>query len=122
MSETITRFTREGVTWQRCNECGYEEALFDFMPPGVSGHKKHSKKFSAEPPIAGFQYLKLNDGTFLVGISNLDLDENHWHVAPDGTVLNVKVNGTSHIKRSDIRRTIGDVVPSMDSSFLWKDS
>jgi LPS sulfotransferase NodH len=43
----------------------------------------------------------------------------HWHVAPDGTVLSVKDSGTHYYKRSQIRKNIREITGiSMEDG--WK--
>jgi hypothetical protein len=37
-----TQFIRGGVTYSRCDECGYETDMMSMLPPGVGGHPKHS--------------------------------------------------------------------------------
>ena len=70
------------------------------------------------PPVSGFAYRKLGDGTFIVGNSG-DLDNNHWHLAPDGTVLSVKEGGHHLFRRTVVTRDIRNVCPELDISFLW---
>jgi len=53
---------------------------------------------------------KLADGTFLVWMEGDNEHLNHWHVAPDGTLLSVKEGGDHKYKRSDVRRNIETVL------------
>ena len=52
---------------------------------------------------------RLSDGTFLVYWKGHNMHTDHWHVAPDGTVLSVKDSGTHYYKRSQIRKNIREI-------------
>jgi hypothetical protein len=52
---------------------------------------------------------QLNDGTYLVWWEGTNEHLNHWHVAPDGTVLSVKEGGDYRYNRADIRKRISEV-------------
>ena len=67
----------------------------------------------------GFAYRRLKDGTFLLGFSG-DIDSNHWHIAPDGTVLSVKEGGLHLFRRTDVTKHIRDVCPELDMSVPWQ--
>ncbi len=49
------------------------------------------------------------DGTFLVYFKGDNMHLNHWHVAPDGTVLSVKEGGDYRYNRGQIRKHISEV-------------
>lgn len=57
---------------------------------------------------------ELKDGTFLVWYDGDNEHLNHWHVAPDGTVLSVKEGGNHKYKRDHVRRKINEV-----TGFSW---
>lgn len=58
---------------------------------------------------------ELKDGTFLVWFVGDNEHQNHWHVAPDRTVLSVKEGGDHKYKRSDVRKKINAV-----TGFNWE--
>ena len=62
---------------------------------------------------------KRPDGTYLVYFKGDNMHLNHWHVAPDGTVLSVKEGGDYKYKRSDIRKSITEVT-GFDWDHGWK--
>jgi len=98
----------------RCSVCR------DWLSPCASCITKNFRKKPQEnPPVpTGYVYRKLNNGTFLVGFSG-DLNNNHWHLAADGTVLSVKEGGNHLFRRTDVTKQIRDVCPELDISFLW---
>jgi len=55
---------------------------------------------------SGYQEKRLSDGTYLVARDCDDIDRNHWHVAPDGTVLSIKSDGNHLYSRGDVRKSI----------------
>lgn len=77
---------------------------------GGSNDRAPSSRPPAEKlPSSSLQRSELNDGTFLVWWSGDNKHTDHWHVAPDGTVLSVKVCNSHRYKRSDVRRDISAV-------------
>lgn len=62
---------------------------------------------------------KRPDGTYLVYFKGDNKHLNHWHVAPDGTVLSVKVGGDHKYKRSDVRKKIAEVT-GLDWHHGWR--
>jgi hypothetical protein len=53
---------------------------------------------------------KLSDGTRLVWFQGDNEHQNHWHIAPDGTVLSVKEGGDHKYNRGQIRKNLLDVL------------
>jgi len=72
-----------------------------------------------ESPVSGFEYEKRPDGTFLVGFKG-NIHHNHWHLAPDGTVLSVKEGGHHLFQRHQMMQNIRTVCPQLNISFLWE--
>jgi len=98
----------------RCSTCR------DWLWPCIPCQERHKASLArAMPPKAPrFVYKKRPDGTFLVGLAG-DIDNNHWHLASDGTVLSVKEGGNHLFRRTDVTRDIRTVCPELDISFLW---
>ena len=61
---------------------------------------------------------KRPDGTYLVWFKGDNKHLNHWHVAPDGTVLSVKEGGDYKYNRRQIRQHINDVT-GFDWNTRW---
>ena len=59
------------------------------------------------------------DGTYLVYYDGDNMHLNHWHVAPDGTVLSVKEGGDPKYKRTDVRKNISKVLGRDWLSIPW---
>lgn len=53
--------------------------------------------------------VELKDGTFLVYRRGNNRHTDHWHVAPDGTILSVKENGEHVYNRGKTRRAIREI-------------
>ncbi len=105
----------------KCPHCGREiycSTCRDWITPCTDCRRSHNEAYHPRPVVTGFVYRKLNDGTFLVGFSG-DIDENHWHLASDGTVLSVKEGGNHLFRRTDVTRDIRNVCPELNISFLW---
>jgi len=67
----------------------------------------------------GFAWKRLGDETFLLGFKG-DIDNNHWHIAPDGTVLSVKEGGLHLFRRTDVTRHIREICPELSISVPWQ--
>lgn len=59
--------------------------------------------------MATLKREELRDGTFLIYWEGDNKHLNHWHVAPDGTVLSVKEGGNHNYNRGAIRKHIREV-------------
>ncbi len=107
-----------------CPHCGLGFSTDTSVVRKFSEYWKHvdncskNPKNITKPPVSGYVYRKCPDGTFLVGFEG-DIDDNHWHLAPDGTVLSVKEGGHHLFKRTDVTRNIRNVCPELEISFLW---
>lgn len=73
---------------------------------------------SVRDSIPNVTWKRLSDGTYLVCNSCDDIDECHWHVAPDGTVLSVKEGGTYVYNRRQVRKNIASVT-GIDLPLRW---
>lgn len=104
----------------KCNTCSQTLGDNVMLCPECRSYRIAHPWRTSTPPVApGYVYRKLADGTFLVGFKG-DLDNNHWHLASDGTVLSVKEGGNHLFRRTDVTRQIKDVCPELNISFLWK--
>lgn len=110
------------VSYVRCDVCGWEAPLMEYLPPGVGRHPRHSSSSSSPSSTldtSDYRCKKLDDGTFLVCWYSDDIDANHWHVASDGTVLSIKEGGSHRYKRHSIREDIARVT-GIPISRLWR--
>jgi len=76
---------------------------------GGSDRSPSPRSPSPRLPSTRLRREKRPDGTYLVWWIGDNQHTDHWHVAPDGTVLSVKVGNSHRYKRSDVRRDISQV-------------
>ena len=62
---------------------------------------------------------KRPDGTYLVYKDGDNMHKNHYHIAPDGTILSIKENGEYFYNRGRIRQQIAKVLPEFFESGDW---
>lgn len=60
------------------------------------------------------------DGHFLVAHKEDNINTDHWHVAPDGTILSIKESGSHRYNRVHIRRHISRVA-GIEMSKIWEE-
>ncbi len=95
----------------RCANCGREhEWMLHLCPECMRVETEKNRRAREAAPLVGLHRKELSDGTYMVWWDNTSNEHaNHWHVAPDGTILAIKEDGDYRYNRGDIRRRISEV-------------
>lgn len=113
-----------------CPDCGAYVTDDVWPGPGLEKIQAHLRVCPAihtrsdeeiAESINAVHWKRLDNGTYLVCVTGHDIDENHWHVAPDGTVLSVKEGGNYIYNRRQVRKNIRDIT-GIDLPLRWQKS